>query len=148
MRRQTASGAAGTGRHGAGDLRRAQRGTPALMASDKDTVDLVAAEKALEDKQADLRQRLGVFTATPERGSNLGFGKRIGDGTIEAVDRLNQIGVGTRLESRLERVDRALKKLEEGTYGACDSCGRAIDPRRLRAAPESTVCVDCPLPPR
>lgn len=103
-------------------------------------------EQALLDKRADLEKRLGRFAATPERGSNLGFGKRIGDGTIEAVDRLNQIGIGTRLESRLERVDRALAKLADGTYGACDVCGAPIDPRRLDAMPESTVCVACPLP--
>ena len=115
------------------------------MPSD-DAIDLRAAEQALLDKRADLERRLGRFSETPERGSNLGFGKRIGDGTIEAVDRLNQIGIGGRLESRLERVDRALAKLEEGSYGMCDVCGSAIDPRRLRAAPESTVCVACPLP--
>jgi DnaK suppressor protein len=111
-----------------------------------DDVDVPAAERALEAKRADLEQRLGRFTAIPERGSNLGFGKRIGDGTLEAVDRLNQIGVGNRLESRLERVERALAKVGEGTYGTCDACGGAIDPRRLRAAPESTVCTACPLP--
>src|SRR3712207_179449 len=104
-------------------------------------VDLTAAEQALETKRADLERRLGRFTATPERGSALGFGKRVGDGTIEAVDRLNQIGVGGQLESRLARVERALAKLREGTYGVCDACGGEIDPRRLRAAPESTVCV-------
>ena len=111
-----------------------------------DVLDLAAAEQQLAEKRADLERRLGIFTATPERGSALGFGKRIGDGTIEAVDRLNQIGVGSRLESRLERVQRAQAKIEEGTYGECDACGAAIDPRRLRAAPESTVCVSCPLP--
>jgi DnaK suppressor protein len=113
-----------------------------------DQIDLAAQRRALEEKRADLHKRLGRFTETPERGANLSFGKRIGDGTIEAVDRLNQIGVGSRLESRLERVERALEKLDAGTYGTCDSCGGAIDPRRLRAAPESTVCVDCPLPRR
>lgn len=115
------------------------------MPSDE-TVDLQAAEQALLAKRADLERRLGRFTETPERGANLSFGKRIGDGTIEAVDRLNQIGIGGRLESRLERVDRALAKLSEGSYGTCDACGGRIDPRRLRAAPESTVCVACPLP--
>ncbi|HEX8207375.1 MAG TPA: TraR/DksA C4-type zinc finger protein [Solirubrobacteraceae bacterium] len=111
-------------------------------------VDLPLAERTLREVQADLQQRLGRFSATPERGTNLSFGKRIGDGTVEAVDRLNQIGVAKRLEARLERVERALEKLEEGTYGTCDSCGEAIDPRRLRAAPESTVCVACPAPLR
>ena len=99
-------------------------------------------ETALREMQADLQRRLGRFTATPERGSALGFGKRVGDGTIEAVDRLNQIGVGRQLESRLERVDRALEKVEDGTYGICDVCGEPIDPRRLRAAPESSTCVN------
>ncbi|MDQ3741726.1 MAG: TraR/DksA C4-type zinc finger protein [Actinomycetota bacterium] len=115
---------------------------------DEERVDLAAAERALRAKREDLERRLGKFAAIPERGSNLGFGKRIGDGTIEAVDRLNQIGIGTRLESRLERVERALAKLGDGTYGTCDSCGAAIDPRRLRVAPESTVCVACPSPDR
>ena len=118
------------------------------MTSDQPPVDLAAAERALLERREDLEQRLGRFAARPERGANLGFGKRIGDGTIEAVDRLNQIGVGNRLESRLERVDRALDKIGDGTYGTCDACGRPIDPRRLHAAPESTVCVDCPLPLR
>jgi DnaK suppressor protein len=115
------------------------------MAAD---IDPIAAEKALRAEQADLQQRVGRFAAKPERGSSLSFGKRVGDGTIEAVDRLNQIGVAKRLEARLERVDRALEKLEDGTYGTCDACGDAIDPRRLRAAPESTVCVSCPQPLR
>jgi DnaK suppressor protein len=109
-------------------------------------IDPAAAKQALQEQQADLQRRLGVFAATPERGSNLSFGKRIGDGTVEAVDRLNQIGVATSLESRLERIERALDKLEDGTYGTCDACGGPIDPRRLRAAPESTVCVACPRP--
>ena len=111
-----------------------------------DDVDPAAAREALEAKRDELARRLGRFTEIPERGSNLGFGKRIGDGTIEAVDRLNQIGVGGQLEARLERVERALAKLAEGTYGTCDACGNPIDPRRLRAAPESTVCVTCPVP--
>ena len=101
-------------------------------------------QTTLREMQEDLQRRLGRFTATPERGSALGFGKRVGDGTIEAVDRLNQIGVGRQLESRLERVDRALEKLDEGTYGICDVCGEQIDPRRLRAAPESSTCVTHP----
>ena len=111
-------------------------------------LDLAAAERALHEIRVDLEQRLGRFTATPERGSGVGFGKRVGDGTIEAVDRLNQIGVGQHLESRLERINRALAQIEAGTYGTCEVCGERIDPRRMRAAPESTVCVTCPFPHR
>lgn len=118
------------------------------MPPDDASADVDAAERALREQRADLERRLGRFTAIPERGSNLGFGKRIGDGTIEAVDRLNQIGVGHHLESRLERVERALEQIGAGTYGTCEVCGQPIDPRRMRAAPESTVCVGCPFPHR
>jgi DnaK suppressor protein len=118
------------------------------MTIDHEPVDVAAQEQVLLEMRDDLRRRLGGFTKTPERGSNLGFGKRIGDGTIEAVDRLNQIGVGSQLEARLERVDRALEKIADETYGVCDVCGRDIDPRRLRAAPQSTTCVSCPVPLR
>jgi DnaK suppressor protein len=111
-------------------------------------METVATERALREQKTEIERRLGRFTARPERGSNLSFGKRIGDGTVEAIDRLNTIGVGTQLEARLERVDRALAKLDEGTYGTCDTCGGAIDPRRLARYPESTVCTGCPLPRR
>ena len=113
-------------------------------------MDTATAERALRESKDEIERRLGRFTARPERGSgaNLSFGKRIGDGTAEAIDRLNQIGVGNQYEARLARVDRALAKLEEGTYGTCDACGGAIDPRRLERYPESTVCTGCPLPRR
>ncbi len=68
----------------------------------------------------------------PELGAAQGFGKRIGDGTTEAISRLNDIGVGRSLETGLERVERALAKLDEGSYGTCDGCGGPIPRKRLR----------------
>jgi len=79
----------------------------------------------------------------PERGSGISFGKRVGDGTIEAVSRLNDVGVVDSLDASAERVERALAKLAEGTYGVCDVCGQEIPPARLEAQPESAVCVNC-----
>jgi len=42
-----------------------------------------------------------------------------------------------------KQVDKALEKIEKGTYGACDNCGKEIDPARLEALPEATTCVNC-----
>jgi len=67
----------------------------------------------------------------------------VGDGTIEAVSRLNDVGVVDSLDASAERVERALAKLAEGTYGVCDVCGQEIPPARLEAQPESAVCVNC-----
>lgn len=108
---------------------------------------LADAEAALRAEEEKLERRLGRFVETPERGTNLSFGKRIGDGTVEAIDRLNTIGVGNALESKLARVKRALARIDEGCYGVCEVCGAEIDPRRLRAAPQSTTCVEH-QPPR
>lgn len=108
---------------------------------------LTEAETALRREEENLERRLGRFAETPERGTNLSFGKRIGDGTVEAIDRLNTIGVGNALESKLARVKRALARIDEGCYGVCEVCGEEIDPRRLRAAPQSTTCVNH-QPPR
>jgi DnaK suppressor protein len=43
----------------------------------------------------------------------------------------------------LAQIDRALHKLEEGTYGLCDKCGKSIGEGRLSVAPFATLCVEC-----
>ena len=44
-------------------------------------------------------------------------------------------------ERLLSHVDRALEKIEEGTYGICDHCGRPIEEARLGALPYATLCL-------
>jgi DnaK suppressor protein len=106
-------------------------------------IDLDVVARELRARHADFQQRLGVLAEPPERGAGVSFGKRIGDGTTEAISRLTDVGAGRSLEASDERVARALAKLEEGSYGTCDRCGRAIAPARLRAAPESVLCIEC-----
>jgi DnaK suppressor protein len=113
------------------------------MASPPEPLDLDTIERELRARRDDLRARLAGFAKPPERGADLGFGKRIGDGTIEAVSRLTDVGVGRSLEVSEERVARALAKLGEGSYGVCDACGKPIAAARLRAAPESVLCIEC-----
>ena len=104
---------------------------------------LEAVERELRARDAALRERLAALARPPERGAELGFGKRIGDGTTEAVSRLNDVAVGSSLEASEARITRALAKLAEGSYGLCDGCGHAIAAARLRAAPESVLCIEC-----
>src|SRR3954452_12167481 len=108
-----------------------------------DEAGLAAVEKALRSRAEALAIRLTGMAAPPERGSGISFGKRVGDGTTEAVRRLTEVGVGTSLESSQARVLRALEKLDQGTYGTCDSCSRPIAPARLEFSPESVLCIEC-----
>lgn len=43
----------------------------------------------------------------------------------------------------LRKVDEALKRIEEGTFGECEECGEDIELRRLEARPTATLCVNC-----
>jgi DnaK suppressor protein len=106
-------------------------------------LDLAAVRRDLEQRRDRTRARVDALAAPPELGAAQGFGKRIGDGTVEAISRLTEIGVGRSLEDGLARVERALAKLDEGTYGICDACGAPIAPGRLQAMPDGVLCVDC-----
>lgn len=108
--------------------------------SDKDLDEIRAGLEKLRDQT---RERLAALAKRPERGAAQGFGKRIGDGTTEAVRRLTDIGVGGSLERALARTERALAKLDDGTYGICDVCGEPISPGRMRALPDGVLCVRC-----
>lgn len=105
--------------------------------------DLTAVEATLREHLEALRERRGTITKAPERGSGVSFGKRVGDGTTEAVSRLTDVGVVDSLNATEERIERALEKIAEGSYGICDSCGNPIPEKRLEAAPESVLCVTC-----
>ena len=106
-------------------------------------LNLDAIRRDLEERRKRAHERLAALTARPERGSAVGFGKRIGDGTSEAVSRLTDIGVGDALERGMQRTERALAKLDEGTYGVCDACGSPIARGRLKAMPDGVLCLRC-----
>lgn len=108
-----------------------------------DDLDLAAVRRDLEERRDRARARVAALAQRPELGSAQGFGKRIGDGTTEAVSRLTEIGVGESLERGLARTERALAKLDDGTYGRCDSCGTPIGRARLRAMPDGVLCLEC-----
>jgi DnaK suppressor protein len=59
--------------------------------------------RTLEQRRDELTARVEGFAARPERGAAQGFGKRVGDGTVEAISRLTDIGVGRSLETGLLR---------------------------------------------
>jgi DnaK suppressor protein len=106
-------------------------------------LDLDAIRAELQARRDRDRRRLGVLAERPERGTAVSFGKRIGDGTTEAISRMTDIGVGESLERGVDRAERALAKLDEGTYGICDSCGGPISAGRLRAMPDGVLCLEC-----
>jgi DnaK suppressor protein len=51
--------------------------------------------------------------------------------------------LGDNAEQVIAEIDAALKRIEDGTYGTCTSCGREIPVERLDANPWASLCIDC-----
>ncbi len=97
----------------------------------------------LRGKRAELERELAQLEKPEVGNGGISFGKRVGEGTSVAVERLSQVGVHDRLREILATVIRAQAKLSEGTYGTCDGCGAPIATDRLTALPWAANCVKC-----
>lgn len=107
-------------------------------------MDTAAIRAALEERAEELRAELAVLTkVTRDPSATIGFGKRVGEGTSEAISRIERVGQAEALTATLEDVERALQKLDDGTYGICDGCGALIPEERLEARPWTSLCVSC-----
>lgn len=102
-----------------------------------------AARKILEDKRDKLSSEMARLETPPQDTGGISFGKRVGEGTSLAVDRMQEVAAHSKAQAVLVEVERSLVKLDEGTYGSCDGCGRVIAPERLEALPWATHCVAC-----
>ncbi len=107
-------------------------------------MDIAAIRTALETRRDELRAGLAVLTkVTRDPSATIGFGKRVGEGTNEAISRIERVAQADALTATLADVERALGKLDEGTYGICDRCGATIPEERLEARPWTALCVAC-----
>jgi len=70
------------------------------------------------------------------------FGKREEEAT-ESFELEKRLALEKQVRDQLAEVEHALGKFEEGTYGLCDNCGQPIDPARLEALPQASLCLNC-----
>jgi RNA polymerase-binding transcription factor DksA len=71
------------------------------------------------------------------------YDQHSGDLGSETFEREKDAGLQEMLEVELIQVDEALRKLDQGTYGLCEMCGRKIDDRRLDKLPAAILCITC-----
>ncbi len=98
----------------------------------------------LETERKDLRKEIEDRGAAPdsddlEVAGDAGFADRSHD----TQERSRTISLVRALRSTLRDVDRALEKIDAGTYGTCESCGNPIALERLEAIPSATLCITC-----
>ncbi|MFF4322237.1 TraR/DksA family transcriptional regulator [Streptomyces sp. NPDC001568] len=77
------------------------------------------------------------------RDSGDGAGDDQADTGTKNITRESELALAANASSMLEQTERALERLEAGTYGLCENCGQPIGKARMQAFPRATLCVDC-----
>ncbi len=102
-------------------------------------VDLIYFEQTLRSHRKELEQRLDGIESELEKPSDTNAEDRAtereGDEVLEGV---GQAGV-----NEILAIDSALKRIEDGTFGVCMSCGENISEERLKVVPYAAKCRNC-----
>ena|SRR2546425_10027051 len=100
-------------------------------------VDDSTARAALEEEREQLRHQLS------DLGVGIAYDENFADSGQVAAEQGESRALVSQLEDTLIAVERALHKLDEGTYGLCEGCGKPIGEARLEAMPATRFCIDC-----
>lgn len=99
---------------------------------------------ALEEQRDNLRKEIADQGGDPDSDdAAIDVERGFADSAHSTAERARLIAVMKALRSNLRWVDRALKKMDLGTYGTCERCGNPIPEERLEALPWALLCVDC-----
>ena len=79
------------------------------------------------------------------RDSGDGAGDDQADAGAKTYEREQEISLANNAREMLEQNEHALERLDNGTYGICESCGNPIGKLRLQAAPRATLCLPCKM---
>jgi len=99
------------------------------------------ARRELLEEQRELKEQLEHLETV--EFEDIGRSNHMADDATEAFEQTVGVALKRKIEASLAEVERALAKLEDGTYGICESCGARIDRARLEALPHAVRCLDC-----
>ena len=107
-------------------------------------------KKALEEERARLvaqAKRLQRRDSAEDQSDELGelsdYDNHPADSASETFEREKDLAIDENTDDLIDAIDRALEKIEEGTYGVCDRCGTDISKARLDALPYAAFCIEC-----
>jgi DnaK suppressor protein len=114
------------------------------------TTDFLAAQRRQllarrEAYLADVARSTATALELTEDGANQDMADEdgFGEGDTLNVERDRLLVVASEAQARVAEIDAALGRVDAGTYGLCEACGKPIPHARLEVLPEATLCVSC-----
>jgi DnaK suppressor protein len=104
---------------------------------------LLRLHKTLLARRSELRKRLGMELDDLSRGKAHGTAGDAADVAFDASGEEIATQLAELEAKELAQVERALRRLKQGTYGKCEGCSAKIPIARLNALPYSTLCIKC-----
>ena len=104
--------------------------------------DLDKFKLLLEEERKKILRHLEDLSESAVENEDEGSGDDV-DIAAEEIHQANLQKIGKRETYLLKKIDYAIKKVAEGTYGDCESCGEEIGVARLMARPVAQLCIDC-----
>lgn len=101
--------------------------------------DLKPIEDALRAERDDLLRQIAELEAPRDDNTDDG---RTEPETV-TLERERALSLSENARELMNQIDRALVKIEEGTYGQCATCGKNIEAARLKALPHASLCISC-----
>jgi DnaK suppressor protein len=103
---------------------------------------LLAEREDYVQKAEELKAEADSLARETEPG-DIQFDEEGGEGGTASIDREVDLVLSAQARAAVEEIDRALHKIELGTYGICESCNQPIPKARLKALPYAALCVQC-----
>jgi DnaK suppressor protein len=104
---------------------------------------LLAEQARLEEELREIEARTSHLDESDRAIEMSAFEDAPADLASETFERERDLAIGESVEHVLQKVISALEKIDRGTYGRCDACGRPIKKARLKALPFATLCLEC-----
>jgi len=110
-------------------------------------------KKLLEKQKEELEKELSVVAKKKKTGEKyepkfLDFGQKEDEGAQEVANYEEYLVLEKNLSKMLADTNRALRKIQKGHYGYCESCKKPIEQTRLEAIPTATLCLSCANKPK
>ncbi len=101
------------------------------------------AQRATLEKELEELDAGSLHVSQSELSGEVSYDEESADAGTFTFERERDLSLANNIRDLLDKVEHAMRRLNEGTYGVCERCGEPIDKARLKALPYSVLCIKC-----